>query len=580
MRKSVVSRKKAPKISYFTKVSLHFYLFIASIAIVVLISFVVISPFFKADYNTITHASTNSASPIRYVWLIQEENSSWTGSTEPLKGDPNAPYINNTLAPAASHAEAYFDSVHPSLPNYIQFESGDNYGITDDSPPSQHKLTSTNHLATYLTTAGLSWKAYLEDISGTTCPFTGVKQYVPRHNGTIYFTDVNGNLNANFPYCISHERPYSELANDLLGGKIQNFNYIVPNLCHNFHGATNCGSTNLVTRGDTFLKTIILEITATQQYQTAGAIIVWFDEGHDDPTGADSNGPLPFFVLSPFAKGNGYFNTISYNHFSPLKTIQEIFGLYPLLAHAGDPSTNDVSDLFQPGVIPTPAMSPTITLNPSISPTPTLFPTLTIPPTATTTPSPTPILGQIIAQDTFQRPNQVFWGIASDGNVWRGDANTKNGFSLVSSTGLITGTNMNAVLGPSLTNSEVLISGSMSVLNSANVLGPVLHWNNTNMLYKAFINGSSLMLQKNVNGAVTQLKSVPFIASAHTLYSIRFNITGTILSAKAWPTGAAEPVNWMVTANDSSISSGFCGIKAVQQSGTTTTITSFQATQQ
>jgi hypothetical protein len=33
--------------------------------------------------------------------------------------------------------------------------------------------------------------------------------------------------------------------------------------------------------------------------------------------------------------------------------------------------------------------------------------------------------GSVLAQDSFQRPNQTFWGTASDGHVWAGDANNQ-----------------------------------------------------------------------------------------------------------------------------------------------------------
>src|SRR5207249_8070959 len=59
----------------------------------------------------------------------------------------------------------------------------------------------------------------------------------------------------------------------------------------------------------------------------------------------------------------------------------------------------------------------------SVTPTPT--PTVT--PSVTPSPSPTP--GSILAQDTFQRPNQAHWGAASDGQTWGGDANTLSVFS-------------------------------------------------------------------------------------------------------------------------------------------------------
>ena len=49
-------------------------------------------------------------------------------------------------------------------------------------------------------------------------------------------------------------------------------------------------------------------------------------------------------VLSPFAKGHGYSNTIHYTHGSTLRTFQEIFGVTPLIRDAANQT--DLSDLF------------------------------------------------------------------------------------------------------------------------------------------------------------------------------------------------------------------------------------------
>lgn len=40
-------------------------------------------------------------------------------------------------------------------------------------------------------------------------------------------------------------------------------------------------------------------------------------------------------VLSPYAKGNHYSNSTYYTQGSTLRTIQEIFGVYPLIRNAG-----------------------------------------------------------------------------------------------------------------------------------------------------------------------------------------------------------------------------------------------------
>ena len=60
--------------------------------------------------------------------------------------------------------------------------------------------------------------------------------------------------------------------------------------------------------------------------------------------------PIGMIILSPFAKGGGYFNTIHYTHSATLQTLQKIFGVAPFL---GDASNGpDLSDLFVDGAIP------------------------------------------------------------------------------------------------------------------------------------------------------------------------------------------------------------------------------------
>ncbi|HVB72412.1 MAG TPA: hypothetical protein VNE38_02555 [Ktedonobacteraceae bacterium] len=223
---------------------------------------------------------------------------------------------------------------------------------------------------------------------------------------------------------------------------------------------------------------------------------------------------------------------------------------------------------------PTPSPSPSVSVSPSPLPSPS--PTLTPSPTPTLTPSPTP--GVTLAQDTFQRANQTHWGTASDGQIWGGDANTSSVFSIQQNAGQLSrgGNNYSAVLGPAVANAEVLFSGSMSNFNYVNI-GAVLRWTDGNNWYKAYIDGKSLVLQKKVNGAVATLKTVPFAAKAGTSYTLRFNIVGSTLSVKVWQTGTTEPAAWMATATDSSLASGFCGLRVLDQSGAITTVTSFLA---
>ena len=113
------------------------------------------------------------------------------------------------------------------------------------------------------------------------------------------------------------------------------------------------------------------------------------------------------------------------------------------------------------------------------------------------TPS-TPTTGAvtILAQDSFKRANQVFWGTASDGRQWIGDANSIEVFSIVGNAGQLDhaqGT-FNAILGAATTNAEVVFSGMVNqfAAGAAVNMGAVLRWADNNNWYKALINGSNL----------------------------------------------------------------------------------------
>jgi len=204
-------------------------------------------------------------------------------------------------------------------------------------------------------------------------------------------------------------------------------------------------------------------------------------------------------------------------------------------------------------------------------------------PTATTptiTPTSSPVPGTSLGTDTFQRANQSHWGTASDGQTWAGDANTVSAFSISGNTGVVSnggGTSYNAILGPTSTDEQVVVTGSLSSFSNSN-FGPVLRWTDNNNWYKAYIDGNSLVLQSRISGNFSTMNHVTFAATAGTSYTIRFQVVGTALSAKVWATGTTEPSAWMVTATNSTLTSGYCGIRILTQSGITATFTAFQAT--
>jgi hypothetical protein len=254
-----------------------------------------------------------------------------------------APYLNSLLAGTnnsqTSYATQYYTPPgnHPSLPNYLWLEGGQCYSYcgTDNSPSSSpNGISSIQHLTTLLNSAGISWNAYQEGITDGTCPMTDNYPYAPKHSPFVYFNDVNGNTS----YCTTHEKNYTDLGTDLANNTVARYNFITPNLCDDMHDS--CAPTNdAIKQGDTWLSTAVLSILNSQAYKDGGALFIIWDEGTND-----SDGPIGNIVLSPYAKGHGYANAIHYTHASTLRSMEEIFGVSPLLGKAAN--ATDLRGLF------------------------------------------------------------------------------------------------------------------------------------------------------------------------------------------------------------------------------------------
>lgn len=278
-----------------------------------------------------------SGHAIQTVFVILMENHNWAD----VFGSTSAPYLNQTLLPRASYARHYFNppGLHPSEPNYLWLEAGSNLGVNDDSDPIAHHFSTDQHLVALLKKAGISWKAYQEDIPGTDCPLRGVNLYAPKHNPFVYFDDVTGANDPSSAECIVHVRPYGELARDLDADTVAAYNFITPNLCNDMHNVSGCPTGDAVKNGDDWLSREVPKLLASKAYQRGGALFITWDEGEG------SDGPIGMIVLSPFAKGGGYANDLSYTHSSTLRTFQEIFAVGPALGDAAH--ATDLSDLFR-----------------------------------------------------------------------------------------------------------------------------------------------------------------------------------------------------------------------------------------
>jgi phosphatidylinositol-3-phosphatase len=348
-------------------------------------------------------ARLHAAPQIGDVFYISMENEDLTepGGTQILN-NPAAPFENSLITPGnpnaadVSYASNYTNSgngVHPSEPNYIWSEAGTNYNpgtdtavLTDADPSAAagNIFSNVPHLTGLMNAAGIPWKNYQEDFqisglgptvssdgtlpAGQTNPYNGSDRYdyAAKHNPMVFFTDT----------AMENVYPLSQLSTDLNGNTVGRYNWITPDEYNDGHselpggftykGTKYLGDQAEIAQGDNFLSIVVPEIEASQAFKDNGVIVIWYDETEGGDT---SQYTLPEIVISPLAKGDAYDSTVPMNHSSDLKTWQEVFGLGPSFLNNAIPSdeysanggpgtfntvagSNDLSDLFQPGVIP------------------------------------------------------------------------------------------------------------------------------------------------------------------------------------------------------------------------------------
>lgn len=275
-------------------------------------------------------AAMRAQHSIKTVWVIVMENHSWRH----IKGNEHAPYINGTLMKIGAYAENYTnDATHPSEPNYIWLEAGDTLDIADNDDPFENYRTTKHHLTNQLEAVGVTWRSFPEGIDGTACPVQTAGMYKAKHTPFVFFEDVTGGRNPSSARCIEHVRPYWEL---LTNGA--QYNFITPHQCHDMHDSEGCETPINVLNGDRWLSREVPKILATDAYKQGGAVFIVWDEGTDD-----EDQPLPFLVLSPFAKA-GYGSTKPFTHGSMVRTLQDIFAVRPYLRSAS--KAENLADLF------------------------------------------------------------------------------------------------------------------------------------------------------------------------------------------------------------------------------------------
>ena len=116
--------------------------------------------------------------------------------------------------------------------------------------------------------------------------------------------------------------------------------FIIPTDCNDMH--TSCYPLyHRILQGDLWLSNQVPAILNSPAFTHGGALFIAWDETDDD-----TNAVIPLLVISPFARGDGYGSLNYYDHSSLLRTLQDIFGVQPLLGAAA--TATNLSDLFWP----------------------------------------------------------------------------------------------------------------------------------------------------------------------------------------------------------------------------------------
>jgi hypothetical protein len=215
-------------------------------------------------------------------------------------------------------------------------------------------------VADQLTAAGLTWGGYMEDMGNTTTDdktcrhpalnspdatqhATATDQYAARHNPFVYFHSI-----IDSPDCHERDVPLDRLQTDLQSATTTpNLTFITPDLCSDGHDEPCAdGRPGGYASIDAFLAEWVPRIEDSPAYQQDGALIVTFDESEsgaegccveDHPNTPNAGGQTPgpgggrtgTVVISRFVKPGTKTDT-PYNHYSFLRTIEDIFGLSPL----------------------------------------------------------------------------------------------------------------------------------------------------------------------------------------------------------------------------------------------------------
>lgn len=257
------------------------------------------NPFAKGisstDLNALASPSLASIPRFDHVVIVLMENE----NQEQIIGNPNAPYINSLAKAGANFTNAH-GVTHPSQPNYLALFSGSPQGVTDDSCPKT--FTNKTNLASQLIAARFTFTGFSEDMPKVGYTGCSSGRYARKHNPWVNFTNVPTASN----------QPFTAFPTNFAA--LPTVSFVIPNLCNDDH---DCPTST----GDTWLKSRLDAYVQWAKTHNSLLILTW-----DEDAFRSVNHIATIMVGAKVVPGN-YSNTI--NHYSVLRTLQDMYGLTP-----------------------------------------------------------------------------------------------------------------------------------------------------------------------------------------------------------------------------------------------------------
>lgn len=337
--------------------------------------------------------------PVNHVFVIVLENKTFADTFGPT-GQANAPYLNNTLLPKGELLTRYYGIGHNSADNYIAMISGqpptaaskndcpDPLQPVADASTGPYELAKSDGcdyparfrtIGDQLTAHGMTWKGYNSGIPSPCSMVASSGNYARKHNPWVFFRSLRDS-----GQCRANDVGTDQLATDLQSvATTPNFSFIVPDQCEDGHN--NCTgplpSNPIVDdqyglqQSDAFLSEWVPRILNSPAYKKDGLLIVTFDESVGDSTACCNEQPGPTGVqpgsyvdgqpgpgggvvgavlvskwITPGSQepGGRHLVNTPYNHYSLLRSLEDIFGLPEHLGYAAQTGLvrfgNDVFD--------------------------------------------------------------------------------------------------------------------------------------------------------------------------------------------------------------------------------------------